>query len=261
MSGHPGLPEDLTKALELLAATDTLLVALDFDGVLAPLVEHADDARPLPASAAAVRELGALPHTFTAMISGRALDSLRRAASPEPDTLLIGSHGAEAWTGPRAEPLHLTPEQTALLARARAVLEDVAASHPGTWMETKPAGVVLHTRSAPDDIAAAATEAARARLTALDGVQVTDGKRVLETSVVHTNKGEGIRALRTLTGATAVLFAGDDVTDEFGFAVLQPGDLGIKIGAGETKAAFRVESPAAFASVLETLLELRRLRA
>ena len=252
------LPEGLADALAQLAATDTLLVALDFDGVLAPLVEHADDARPLPGSAAAVRALGALPHTFTALISGRALDSLRRAASPEPDTLLIGSHGAEAWTGPSAEPLQLIPEQAGLLARARAAVDEVAGSHPGTWLETKPAGVVLHTRSAPDDVAAAATDAARRSLDALDGVQVTDGKRVLEASVVHTNKGEGIRTLRSLTGATAVLFAGDDVTDENGFAALLPGDLGVKIGPGDTLASFRVQSPDAFTAVLEALLDFRR---
>lgn len=255
------LPDGLREALEQLAATGTLLVALDFDGVLAPLVEHADGARPLPASAAAVRALAALPDTVTALISGRALDSLRRAASPEPETLLIGSHGAEAWTGPVAEPLQLTPEQADLLARATSAVEEVVSSHPGTWVETKPAGVVLHTRSATDDVAAAATEAARRRLTAINGVQVTDGKRVLESSVVHTNKGEGIRALRALTGATAVLFAGDDVTDEHGFEALEPGDLGLKVGPGETRASFRVDSPDAFSAVLELLLELRRARA
>ncbi|MCC3270772.1 trehalose-phosphatase [Arthrobacter gengyunqii] len=255
-----GLPADLMQALARVAATETLLVALDFDGTLAPLVEHADDARPLPASAAAVAGLGELPDTFTALISGRALDSLRRTASPEPETLLIGSHGAEAWTGPNAEPLRLTPEQVDLLARAREAVERVTSSHPGTWLEAKPAGVVLHTRSAPDDVASAATDAARRGLGALDGVQLTDGKRVLEASVVHTNKGEGIRALRELTGATAVLFAGDDVTDEHGFCALEPGDLGIKIGSGETRAAFRVESPNAFTAVLEQLLDLRRAR-
>ncbi|WP_308470594.1 trehalose-phosphatase [Arthrobacter sp. 08Y14] len=254
------LPEDLMQALARVADTETLLVALDFDGVLAPLVEHADDARPLPASATAVRELAALPSTFTALISGRALDSLRRAASPAPETLLIGSHGAEAWTGPNAQPLELTPEQAQLLVRARAAVQEVVDAHPGTWMETKPAGVVLHTRSASEDVAAAATDAARTRLTTIDGVQLTDGKQVLETSVVHTDKGEGVRTLRTLTGATAVLFAGDDVTDENGFAALLPGDLGLKVGPGETRASFRVDSPEAVTEVLETLLELRHTR-
>lgn len=252
------IPAELRTVLATLAATDELLVAVDFDGTLAPLVEHAEDARPLPEAAAALRSLAGVPNTATALISGRALESLRHAASPEPETLLVGSHGAETWTGPNAEPLQLTREQADLLARAREAVAEVVQDSPGCRIEDKPAGVVLHTRSAPDDVASAAVDAARARLGELDGVQVTDGKRVLEASVVHANKGEGIRALRELTGATAVLFAGDDVTDEQGFAALQAADVGIKIGPGETTARFRVESPAAFAAVLEHLLDLRR---
>ncbi|MFJ2509506.1 trehalose-phosphatase [Arthrobacter citreus] len=248
---------DLRSALATLAATDSLLVAVDFDGTLAPLVERAEDARPLPAAAAALRSLASAPGTSTALISGRALDSLRAVAEPEPETLLVGSHGAETWTGPNAAPLQLTPEQADLLVRARAAVAEVAQAWDGCRLEDKPAGVVLHTRSASDDDAAAAVDAARARLGKLDGVQVTDGKRVLEASVVHANKGEGIVALRELTGATGVLFAGDDVTDEKGFAVLESGDVGIKVGPGETAAQFRVESPAEFAAVLEHLHELR----
>ncbi|MCC3273470.1 trehalose-phosphatase [Arthrobacter zhangbolii] len=247
----------LQQALEGLADADTLLVALDFDGTLSPLVERAEDARPLNGSAAAVRALAALPGTVTAFISGRALDSLRSVATPDPETLLIGSHGAETWTGPNAEPLQLTAEQAELLARARSAVESVATRHPGCRLEDKPAGVVLHTRSAEGPVAAAATDEARRHLQMLDGVQVTDGKSVLEASVVHTNKGEGIRALRALTGATAVLFAGDDVTDEHGFAALEAGDVGIKVGPGDTAAAFRVASPEAFTEVLAELARLR----
>ena len=94
------LEPELLSALASLAATPRLLVALDFDGTLAPLVERAEDARALPASAAALRALADLPGTTTALISGRALDSLRVVAEPPEDMLLIGSHGAETWTGP-----------------------------------------------------------------------------------------------------------------------------------------------------------------
>ncbi|MCQ1996694.1 trehalose-phosphatase [Arthrobacter sp. zg-Y1171] len=252
------LDTELQAALESVAGTGKLLVALDFDGVLAPLVEHAEDARPLDGSAAAVRTLASLQDTVTAFISGRALDSLRTVASPDPETLLIGSHGAETWTGPNQEPLQLTAEQAQLLASARTAVESVVARHPGCRLEHKPAGVVLHTRSVSEPAAAAAaTEEARRELSLLDGVQVTDGKSVLEASVVHTNKGEGIRALRALTGATAVLFAGDDVTDERGFAALQPGDVSIKVGDGSTAAAYRVASPEEFTAVLAELARLR----
>ncbi|GAA1348104.1 trehalose-phosphatase [Arthrobacter roseus] len=253
----PSIPADLRVALGELAETHTLLVALDFDGVLAPLVDHAADSRPLPGSAAAVKLLANMPRTTTAYISGRALGSLREVASPEAETLLIGSHGAETWTGPDAAPLTLEPEQTRALEEATIVIESVASAHEGTSAEYKPAGVVLHTRLASPEAAEAATGDARARLGHISGLHLGDGKSVLEVSVIKADKGQGLGRLRNLTGATAALFAGDDVTDEFAFRALGQKDVGIKVGPGDTAARFRVESPHAFTLVLEELVRLR----
>ncbi|MGM0931625.1 MAG: trehalose-phosphatase [Actinomycetota bacterium] len=255
--GADAVPAELRAALEDLAGTETLLVALDFDGVLAPIVPRAEDARPLPASAAAVAALADLPRTSTAFISGRALASLRAVASPDRRTLLIGSHGGEVFTGPDSPPLVLDEPQQRALTAAAAVVEKVVAAHPGTRLEAKPAGVVLHTRTAADDVAAAATEQARAALQEIPGLQISDGKRVLETSVLSADKGQGIGLLRSFTGATAVFFAGDDVTDEHAFAVLRDADVGIKVGPGSTAAQYRVESPQSFAAALALLAELR----
>lgn len=247
----------LGGALETLAATEHLLVAVDFDGTMSPLVERAEDARSLPGSAAALQALAALPRTTTALISGRALDSLRDVARPGPDTLLIGSHGAEAWTGTGREPLALTGEQQSLLDAATAAIQQVVGAHPGTRVEFKPAGVVLHTRTADDDVARAAVDAARAALAGFSGLTITDGKRVLEVSVVKADKGQGLDRLRALVGATAVFFAGDDVTDEHAQRALGPEDVGVKVGDGDSAAQYRVPSPAALTSVLEELLALR----
>ncbi len=255
--GRGAVPAELRAALEALAGTETLLVALDFDGVLAPIVPRAEDARPLPASAAAVAALADLPRTATAFISGRALASLRAVAEPDGRTLLIGSHGGEVFTGPDSPPLVLDEAQRRALAAATAVVEKVVADHPGTRLEAKPAGVVLHTRTAADDVAAAATEQARAALQEVPGLQISDGKRVLETSVLSADKGQGIGLLRSFTGATAVFFAGDDVTDEHAFAVLRDADVGVKVGPGITAAQYRVESPQSFAAALALLAELR----
>ncbi|MCG2624881.1 trehalose-phosphatase [Arthrobacter sp. I2-34] len=258
MAEAAALPDPgLRAALEVLAGTHRLLVALDFDGVLAPIVEHAADARPLPAAAAAVTALAGLPGTTTAYISGRALASLRLVGSPDERTLLIGSHGGEVFTGPDSAPLALDAGQAAALAAATGVVERVVAGHPGTVLEAKPAGVVLHTRTAPDDVAAAATAQARALLEQIPGVHLSDGKQVLETSVISADKGQGLELLRGFTGADAVLFAGDDVTDENAFRVLRGQDVGIKVGPGETAARHRVQSPEAFAAVLALLAELR----
>ena len=253
------LTPELRAAIRQIAATEHLLVAMDFDGTMAPIVGHADDARPLPRSAAAFAGLAVLPRTTTALISGRALASLRAVASPPVNTLLIGSHGAEAWLGPGSTGLTLDPEQKALLAEVRAVLADIVKEAPGTMLEDKPAGVVLHTRLAPDDVADDAVAAARSLLQDRKGVFLKDGKRVLETSVVNASKGEGVTFLRQITGATGVLFAGDDTTDEDALARLEPGDVGVKVGLDFTQAQYRVEAPVHVAELLEVLLQERSI--
>jgi trehalose 6-phosphate phosphatase len=253
------LSPELREAIRRIAQTEHLLVALDFDGTISPIVDRAHDARPLPRSAVAFAGLAALPRTTTALLSGRALASLRAVASPPVDTLLIGSHGAEAWLGPGSAELILDEGQRRLLAEVRSVLEEIVEQAPGTLLEDKPAGVVLHTRLAEDDVAEDAVAAARAALQDRKGVFLKNGKRVLETSVVNASKGEGLTFLRQITGATAVLFAGDDVTDEDALGRLEPGDVGVKVGLDFTQAEFRVEAPAHVAELLEALLQERSL--
>ena len=252
------LAPDLLEALRRIAATDHLLVAMDFDGTMAPLVDHAGDARALPRSAAAFAALTELPRTTTALISGRALDSLRAVAFPPEKTLLIGSHGAEVWMGPGSSKLELDDTRRELLADVRRELEGIVEVAPGTLLEDKPAGVVLHTRLAADDVAEDAVAAARAVLQDRPGVYLKSGNRVLETSVVHASKGEGVAFLRQATGATATVFAGDDTTDEDALARLLPGDLGVKVGLDFTQAQFRIEAPAHVSELLEALLRERR---
>ncbi|MDI3212759.1 trehalose-phosphatase [Arthrobacter sp. AL12] len=252
------LAPELLDALRRIAAAEQLLVAMDFDGTMAPLVDHAGDARALPRSAAAFAALTELPRTTTALISGRALDSLRSVAFPPEKTLLIGSHGAEVWMGPGSSKLELDDDRRELLAEVRRELEGIVEVAPGTLLEDKPAGVVLHTRLAADDVAEDAVAAARAVLADRPGVYLKNGNRVLETSVVHTSKGEGIAFLRQATGATATVFAGDDTTDEDALARLLPGDLGVKVGLDFTQAQFRIEAPAHVSELLEALLRERR---
>lgn len=256
--GPLSLAPELLEAVRRVAGTEHLLVTMDFDGTMAPLVDHAGDARALPRSAAAFAALADLPRTTTALVSGRALDSLRAVAFPPEKTLLIGSHGAEVWMGPDSPTLELDDDRRDLLANVRQELEGIVELAPGTLLEDKPAGVVLHTRLAADDVAEDAIAAARAVLQDKAGVFLKTGNRVLETSVVHASKGEGVAFLRQATGATATVFAGDDTTDEDALASLLPGDLGVKVGLDFTQAQFRVEASAHVSELLEALLRERK---
>ena len=84
------------------------------------------------------------------------------------------------------------------------------------------------------------------------------GKKVCELAVIAADKGTAVEHLRHQLGADPVLFIGDDVTDEDAFAVLGVGDVGIKVGPGETLAEHRLNDTDAVAALLSSLLELRR---
>ena len=88
------MSDDLQDALDRAAAAPRLLVALDFDGTLAPFTEDPADSRPLPAAREALDALAQLPHTTVAVISGRPLEFLRTVVDPDSRMVLSGSHGS-----------------------------------------------------------------------------------------------------------------------------------------------------------------------
>lgn len=240
------LPADLIAALDTVAATPRLLVTSDFDGTLSPIVNNPADARALPAGSAALLALAGLPHTFVALVSGRALEVLRELSGMPASVHLVGSHGAEFDTG------FTQPVDGALLAQIVDSLTEIASRYPGVNVETKPASVALHVRNASADDGDAALAAARTAGTQWTA-EATEGKAVLEFAVITTNKGSAIDVLRERDDATAVVFLGDDVTDEKAFARLRDGDVGVKVGPGPSAAQYRIDSPEAVAEALAYL--------
>jgi trehalose 6-phosphate phosphatase len=252
------LPEPLVGALRELTRTKQLLVALDFDGTLAPEVDEPEQARALPEARAAVLRLLEMPHTRVALVSGRALASLEHVSQLPDNALLIGSHGIEIRLDNPEDVMALNSTELARVDVLGEVLGEVADSIDQVWLEEKPAGFALHTRLASELNSRVAHLVARSEAAAeLDDLTVRSGKNVLEFSVRSTTKGEAIEHLRTYTEATAVFFAGDDVTDEDGFAALGPDDVGLKAGEGSTLANFRVKGPVQVARALTLLADLR----
>lgn len=95
----PAVSTPAEVALRDLATAESLLLALDFDGVLAPLQDDPSTSRMVPESAAAVEALARLPRTRVALVSGRDIATLRRLSAAPDSVWLIGSHGAEAELG------------------------------------------------------------------------------------------------------------------------------------------------------------------
>ena len=254
----------LEEALDRAAGAGTLLVALDFDGTLAPFTDDPGDSRSLPEAQAALEELLTMDRTYVAIISGRPLRFLRSVVDPEGRMLLSGSHGAELLldalgdTAADSE-LRLSPAQQELLDRATELVEAQVARYAGSRLELKPTGAAFHTRTMVDQsLSARAEQEMLEAFERLEGLKITPGQHVVESSVHTATKGEGITAFMQATGADVTLFAGDDVTDENAVRELGPGDLGIKVGTGRTAAEHRVASPAELAGVLARLAELRR---
>ncbi|UFS57690.1 trehalose-phosphatase [Subtercola endophyticus] len=247
----------LVDKLTLLAREARLLVALDFDGTLALEVDDPAHARALPEARAAVLKLLELPDTRVALISGRAMASLQHVADVPDSVLLVGSHGVEFRLDSPAT-VDLDDAELERVEALRTVLEDVAAGLDHVWVESKPAGFALHTRLATEeDSRIAHLQALSETRAAIAGLTVREGKNVIEFSVRSATKGEALLHLKQYTRATAVFYAGDDVTDEDAFAVLGPHDVGLKSGPSTTIAEFRVADPREVAGVLALLASLR----
>jgi len=249
------LPAELRRAIVQIARTPRLLVACDYDGTLAPIVSNPDEARPLPESVGALRSLAGLHETTTAVISGRALRDLATLSRLPGEVHLVGSHGSEFDIGF----VHALDDQARdLHRRLERELDRLADGVAGVQLEVKPASIAVHVRRAERDAAKRILAEIHNGPATWEGVSTTDGKEVVELSVVQTDKGRALDTLRHQVGATAAIFLGDDVTDEKAFARLSGPDLGVKVGDGETLAGYRIRGPEDVATVLAFVLEERR---
>jgi len=244
----------VTEAVSTLAGTETLLVATDFDGTLAPIVDDPAAARADPRALHTLLELTELPGTVVAVLSGRARAVLGALLGDTGPLHLIGSHGAEM----AGRPADLDVDEQHRLDRLREELMEIADGRPGVVLEEKPTGVAVHVRRASAADTAAVTAAVEAGPADWPDVALLRGKKVLELSVRGSDKGRALRELAAEHRATGTIFFGDDVTDEHAFAALHDHDLGVKVGPGPTAARARVDGPDQVADVLHAILTVRR---
>jgi len=246
------LDAGLREALAAVAAVGTLLVACDVDGTLAPIVDHPSDAVPDVDALKALTALAALPRTTVALVSGRPLLDLRTMTALGPEILLVGSHGAE-----HGDYVSVPPARALVLEQVLRDVRVIADGVPGVLLEEKATGVAVHVRNANREDAARVTSEVVAGPSSHPGVRTTHGKEVVELSVVDADKGRALDRLRADTGADAVVYAGDDVTDEWAFARLDAPDVSIKVGPGETGARFRVAATGSMLPLLRLLVDAR----
>ena len=141
----------------------------------------------------ALKTLLGMPQTHVAVISGRALSDLASRTQDVVDLHLVGSHGSEFETGVA---MPLPAEAIQLLESVRREVAVVAARDPGFLVEDKPASLAFHYRNANEAAAAAAVDTIVQGPATWPGVYVRHGNKVIELSVVQTNKGRALQRLR-----------------------------------------------------------------
>ncbi len=224
----------------------------DFDGTLAHIVDDPAGVQVSASTLSAVGKLSQLAAGAVAVVSGRSISQLDTLLRP----LLLpaaGVHGLErrAHDGSlRAVPID-PQAQDSLAAR----VQDFVASHPGLLAERKPGSIALHYRRRPE-LQDLSWELARQLAAEDPGLRLVPGKMVIEMMLAKRTKGAAIEDFmgEAPFAGRRPYFAGDDVTDETGFAAVNRlGGISVKVGPGETCARYRVPDVDAFAVHLAEL--------
>ena len=215
-------PQGQERYDALAAAAAEVLVGLDFDGTLSPIVDdpdraviHPDGPRVLTALASRVRAV--------VVVTGRParqvvdLGDLDRVADGLPDgarLVVMGQYGNERWDASSRE--FTSPEPPAGLQAFRDELPRLlkAERAEGAHIEEKGLAVAVHTRRLPDAAAAfARLEEALADAAERHGLSLEPGRMVLEVRAPGMHKGLALETAVAEHDAGGVLFAGDDLGD------------------------------------------------
>ena len=225
----------------LLSADAALF--LDFDGTLVDIAETPEAVLVPPALVPTLIELHELLGGAVAVVSGRQIDVLDRFLAPL-RLPAAGEHGVQR----RDAEGHMQEMQAPELGFVLDAANALAGAHAGLLVERKHAAVALHYRLAPQ-LEQLCRASMAALLTHQPQLEALHGKCVVEVKPAGINKGIAIDAfLREPPFAgRAAVFAGDDTTDETGFAVVQrlAGGIAVKVGAGPSQALHRLAGPTA----------------
>jgi trehalose-phosphatase len=234
--------DELERVTSRLDGTDRVLIALDYDGTLAPIAATPQAAAMAPETAALLSELVECPKYSVAVVSGRSIAALKQRLSS--NIICVGNHGLEI-EGEGISYVHEGAEST-----LRAIdcacwdLEAALQSVRGVTVERKQLSATVHFRQAPPDLSGWIKATVNATVRPyLSIVHVTPALEALEIRPrLGWNKGCAVRLLLEQLNTTSpgLICAGDDVTDEDMFGILR-WEISIKIGSSRnTRARFHV---------------------
>jgi trehalose 6-phosphate phosphatase len=197
------------------------LIALDYDGTLAPIVTYPRPARPVPRAGDVLAVL-ARRGVQVAIITGRDSCSVLELSGFDdvPDLIVLGSLGAQRW-----QHGHLnTPPAFGPIELARDVVAQVLANAPlgdQLMIENKDLSITVHARGAADPVLA--LKEITPMLIGVSrhlGLEVNRGRLIVELRQPGPDKASTLRGLVVESGRSQVLFAGDDVGDIAAFDLI-----------------------------------------
>lgn len=257
---------DWDRVAGRLAGADRILLCLDYDGTLSPIVRYAADAHLAVSTRKILRRLAGTDRITLAVISGRGLQDVRDRVGLE-GVIYAGNHGLEI-RGPSLNYLNPSAQRarSELRAAARRLARELAEIE-GAEVEDKGLTLSVHYRRVRiseqklvRDTVCRVLAPARSRRS----IRVGEGKMVIEIRPPTSwNKGNAVNLLRrevakSSPGTILPVYIGDDRTDEDAFHVLSEEGITVKVGAGgdETLAGYRLSG---VGEVREFLLRLDRL--
>jgi trehalose 6-phosphate phosphatase len=252
--GPTGTLEEILQPLK--AEPERSAVLLDVDGVLAPIVQHPDDAHMPETTRRPLIEV-ARRYSVVACVSGRRASDARRIVSLG-SIAYLGSHGSEVLR-PGAIAPELDRELQAWTRRVQAFANE-AYDEPlrrlRVRLEDKEAIAALHWRGVPDEEDAQAAVEAVARRAEEAGFTAHWGRKVLEIRPpVRIDKGAGIVSLLRDRDLAAALYAGDDTTDLDAFRGLTELVEGGRLGTAVRVGVRSDEGPSALAQEADLMVE------
>lgn len=247
-----------------LAAAPGVVCCLDFDGVLAPIVDDPDAATmPAPLRERVVR-LRDCDSVRVAVVSGRALADLHDRVAVE-GIAYAGNHGLERRIDGRRSVVPHARRSADAVSRVCDRLGDRLAHVPGVGIEDKELTATVHVRGVPEDRVPAVERTVRDTVQAVtaDGpaMEVRDGKAIREVRpAVDWDKGRAVeRLVAAAPDGWLPLYVGDDVTDEDAFEALRErGDgFGVLVGERETAADYRLVDRRDVRELLDLVVDAR----
>jgi trehalose 6-phosphate phosphatase len=235
-----------------------LAMFLDFDGTLVDIAERPDAVHLAAATRETLMRLQVLLDGALAIVSGRDIHVLDAMLSPF-RCPVAGVHGLTRRDAEGRMHGQMAAPEIFDLAERR--LCDLALRYPALLVERKSYAIAIHYRGDParENACLAAMEALA---TLDDRVKLVRGKMVVEMRLTGGNKGTAIAAfmMETPFAGRQPFFAGDDVTDEDAFRLINArGGATLKIGSGATEARYRLDDSAQFLAWLaETADTLKR---